>query len=48
MVAAREQLNAALEIFERLGARPWMDRAGTELRATGQTKPRAGDKQLPR
>lgn len=48
MVAARVQLNAALEIFQRLGARPWMDRASAELRATGQTKPRAGDNVLNR
>jgi ATP/maltotriose-dependent transcriptional regulator MalT len=43
MREARVQLNAALEIFERLGARPWVDRASAELRATGQAKPRAGD-----
>ncbi len=43
MVAARVQLNAALETFERLRARPWIDRARAELRATGQAKPRAGD-----
>lgn len=48
MVAARVQLNAALEVFERLRARPWIDRASTELRATGQTKPRAGDNVLDR
>ncbi|MGW0662163.1 AAA family ATPase [Streptodolium elevatio] len=32
---AREHLRAALEGFERLGARPWADRARTELDATG-------------
>ena len=48
MIDAREQLNAALAIFERLGARPWVDRATAELRATGQTKPRAGDNVLDR
>ena len=48
MVAARVQLNAALEVFERLRARPWIDRASAELRATGQTKPRAGDNVLDR
>ena len=32
---AREPLNAALDAFERLGARPWAERARTELRATG-------------
>ena len=35
-------------IFERLGARPWVDRTSAELRATGQTKPRAGDNVLDR
>ena len=48
MTEARVQLNAAREIFERLGARPWVDRASAELRATGQTKPRAGDNVLDR
>jgi DNA-binding CsgD family transcriptional regulator len=37
---SRVHLNAALETFERLGARPWAIRAANELRATGQTKPR--------
>ena len=32
---AREPLTAALDVFERLGARPWAERARTELRATG-------------
>jgi DNA-binding CsgD family transcriptional regulator len=36
---ARTQLRAALEIFDRLGAEPWSDRAATELRATGVTNP---------
>jgi DNA-binding CsgD family transcriptional regulator len=35
-VGAREQLRAALEAFERLGARPWEERAHAELRATGE------------
>jgi DNA-binding CsgD family transcriptional regulator len=48
MTEARVQLNAAREIFERLRARPWVDRATAELRATGQTKPRAGDNVLDR
>jgi DNA-binding CsgD family transcriptional regulator len=34
---ARPQLRAALAGFERLGARPWADRARGELRATGET-----------
>jgi DNA-binding CsgD family transcriptional regulator len=34
---AREQLRAALETFETLGARPWSERARTELAATGET-----------
>jgi DNA-binding CsgD family transcriptional regulator len=37
---ARVQLTAAIETFERLGARPWTSRARSELRATGQSKPR--------
>jgi DNA-binding CsgD family transcriptional regulator len=48
MTEARVQLNQALEIFERLRARPWVGRATAELRATGQTKPRAGDNVLDR
>jgi ATP/maltotriose-dependent transcriptional regulator MalT len=34
---AREPLTAALDAFERLGARPWAERARAELRATGGT-----------
>ena len=41
MKESRPHLAAALEIFERLGARPWASRAAGELRATGQTQPRA-------
>ena len=37
---SRRQLGNALETFERLGARPWANRAANELRATGQSKPR--------
>jgi len=48
MTDARVQLNAALEVFARLRARPWVDRASTELRATGQTRPHAGDNVLDR
>jgi DNA-binding CsgD family transcriptional regulator len=48
MMEARVQLSAAREIFERLKARPWVDRASAELQATGQTKPRAGDNVLDR
>jgi DNA-binding CsgD family transcriptional regulator len=36
-VLARPQLRAALEDFERLGARPWAERARAELAATGET-----------
>jgi DNA-binding CsgD family transcriptional regulator len=32
---AREPLTAALDAFERLGARPWAERVRAELRATG-------------
>jgi len=38
----RVQLMAAIETFERLGARPWTNRARSELRATGQSKPHVG------
>jgi DNA-binding CsgD family transcriptional regulator len=34
---ARPQLAAAHATFQRLGAGPWAERAGTELRATGRT-----------
>ncbi|MEU4510359.1 LuxR C-terminal-related transcriptional regulator [Nonomuraea wenchangensis] len=34
---ARARLRSALDGFERLGARPWADRAATELRATGES-----------
>jgi DNA-binding CsgD family transcriptional regulator len=34
---ARHQLTGAAEIFDRLGATPWADRANGELRATGIT-----------
>jgi DNA-binding NarL/FixJ family response regulator len=36
-VEAREHLREALERFERLGARPWAERARAELRASGET-----------
>ena len=36
-VKAREQLRAALEDFEWLGAHPWADQAGAELAATGES-----------
>ncbi|MFF4346219.1 helix-turn-helix transcriptional regulator [Streptomyces sp. NPDC001530] len=38
---ARSQLNAALNIFQRLGAVPWANRAGAELRAAGHNRPDA-------
>ena len=41
MKESRPHLAAALHIFERIGARPWASRAAGELRATGQTQPRA-------
>ncbi|MDX6338661.1 MAG: hypothetical protein QOG05_6001 [Streptosporangiaceae bacterium] len=37
-VLAREQLRKAAEVFERLDARPWADRARAELAATGETR----------
>ncbi|MFI1356253.1 AAA family ATPase [Streptomyces sp. NPDC020898] len=36
-VEARPQLVAALDVFERVGARPWTERARAELRAAGVT-----------
>jgi DNA-binding CsgD family transcriptional regulator len=39
-VLAREQLRAAADGFDRLGARPWADRAQAELAATGETRRR--------
>ncbi|MEA2292129.1 MAG: hypothetical protein QOF17_1149 [Solirubrobacteraceae bacterium] len=40
---ARGPLQEALDAFERLGARPWAERARTELRATGQTSGRRSE-----
>ena len=37
---ARSQLEAARDGFDRLGARPWSQRATTELAATGATRQR--------
>jgi DNA-binding CsgD family transcriptional regulator len=34
---ARNHLHAALEVFDRLGAKPWAARTTAELRATGQS-----------
>jgi hypothetical protein len=42
LTEARLHLTAAIETFERLGAVPWASRARSELRATGQSKPRVG------
>jgi DNA-binding CsgD family transcriptional regulator len=39
---AREQLRSAFVTFEGLGARPWAERARTELRATGEHLQRRG------
>ena len=36
---ARQQLRDAQDVFTRLGARDWVDRASAELRATGATHP---------
>jgi len=36
-VLARDQLRAAIEVFERLDAQPWAEQARTELAATGET-----------
>src|SRR5262249_46693993 len=42
---SRAQLTAALEIFERLGARPWAARAASELRVTAPIKARTGQQE---
>ena len=39
---SRQLLTAARDAFQRLGARPWTQRAGNELRATGLTTSRTG------
>ncbi len=39
---AREQLRPAFQTFERLGARPWAERARIELQATGEHLRRRG------
>ena len=36
-VRAREQLRAAIDVFDRLGADPWAEMARAELAATGET-----------
>jgi DNA-binding CsgD family transcriptional regulator len=41
-VAAQTHLAAAMDIFERLGATPWLTRAGGEVRALGRTTARGG------
>ena len=45
---ARVQLRAAAEIFDRLDARPWAERARAELHASGETisSPGQGGEQL--
>ncbi|WP_328499954.1 LuxR family transcriptional regulator [Streptomyces sp. NBC_00457] len=40
--AARVQLSAARDAFQRMGARPWATRAENELRATGQKRSHGG------
>lgn len=48
---SREHLHPALETFERLGARPWAERARAELRASGERlrprKPTAHERLTP-
>jgi DNA-binding CsgD family transcriptional regulator/exonuclease VII small subunit len=39
---ARAQLRAAIEIFDRLDARPWVNRARAELQAAGESVPDRG------
>ncbi|MFI0366290.1 AAA family ATPase [Actinomadura sp. 1N219] len=44
---ARARLRAALDVFERLGAVPWAERARGELRAAGQGGVRTGGDDVP-
>jgi DNA-binding CsgD family transcriptional regulator len=50
-IDARPHLRSALEMFERMGAAPWAERAATELRASGETarrrEPGAGGELTP-
>jgi DNA-binding CsgD family transcriptional regulator len=39
---ARAQLVAALDVFDQLGAPPWVERAASELRAAGQSAQESG------
>jgi DNA-binding CsgD family transcriptional regulator len=41
--AARSELRAAADTFTALGARPWAERADSELRAAGESRRRAKD-----
>jgi DNA-binding CsgD family transcriptional regulator len=43
VAGSRGHLDSARETFERLGARPWAQRAASELRAAGQARPRASE-----
>ncbi|GAA1564217.1 LuxR family transcriptional regulator [Actinomadura kijaniata] len=43
---ARPVLREAADTFERLGAAPWLDRASSELRATGESPARSADAAL--
>lgn len=45
-VDAREYLHAALNVFDRLDATPWLERAGAELRATGESIGRRDEARL--
>lgn len=45
-VRARDQLRTAVEVFDRLGADPWSERARAELAATGETARRRDEAAL--
>ncbi len=47
-VDARPHLQTALDVFTRLGARPWADTAARELAATGLAVTRPGDNPVSR
>lgn len=44
ITGSREHLRAAQDMFDRLGAVPWSQRAVAELRASGQAAPHNGER----
>jgi DNA-binding NarL/FixJ family response regulator len=40
---SRKHLRSAIEVFDRLGSTPWVERARLELKASGETMPSRGE-----